>query len=656
MGYMGYAAFTALLCALVSSIIFSRRPTRKHAMPPHSNEHPHRLDNGANTPLLAAATQCDLKGVQRGLLSIEDVAPLLAADFETGSTALHRACECTDDQHIIGLVEALASACAGRTACLDARDDAGRTPLSRCVDTVTWMEEGSAWEGAVKLLLVSHADPDIPDAYGRTPLMMAARGKLPSMVNLLVKYGADIEARDVHGNTAMLFAVEWFGQTATASVRLVAGENPRQIAGSYGFQGVEEACAKALESASAGTHGEKSDARADSVTRALIQCGFLTRIANALVSAGARVDATNLRGETALHVAHPAMLRNLREHFVSLMVGAGKDREAEWAAAMRTESTLGRKPSLTNSWATRMTLPPFPETALSTKHKSLRCDIPSVHVSDLDPAHFRKDFLGKNRPLLVLDGVEPAVTQRKNSNQWDRARKTWANGAWLRKESGALKVTMGTIPYPAQFAVPFEDVSLERFISDPALGGNGGGGLAEPAPRSYLFHKIDLLQQPELHDALGREVSATLRNFSGALGGGALFLEAAQIYYGRPGTGAPMHFHSNAINILLKGSKKWFLLPPGTARMSSKHPLLWDGGAEGEYTGALTCEQPVGSFMFIPRGWSHAVINTASEETIGAAVEFVDMGSREAKGAFLRRVRHSSAFAVGQDLHRVFPI
>ena len=72
-------------------------------MPPHSNEHPHRLDNGANTPLLAAATQCDLKGVQRGLLSIEDVAPLLAADFETGSTALHRACECTDDQHIIGL-------------------------------------------------------------------------------------------------------------------------------------------------------------------------------------------------------------------------------------------------------------------------------------------------------------------------------------------------------------------------------------------------------------------------------------------------------------------------------------------------------------------------------------------------------------------------
>ena len=69
-------------------------------MPPHSNEHPHRLDNGANTPLLAAATQCDLKGVQRGLLSIEDVAPLLAADFETGSTALHRACECTDDQHI----------------------------------------------------------------------------------------------------------------------------------------------------------------------------------------------------------------------------------------------------------------------------------------------------------------------------------------------------------------------------------------------------------------------------------------------------------------------------------------------------------------------------------------------------------------------------
>ena len=86
--------------------------------------------------------------------------------------------------------------------------------------------------------------------------------------------------------------------------------------------------------------------------------------------------------------------------------------------------------------------------------------------------------------------------------------------------------------------------------------------------------------------------------------------------------------------------------------MSRTHPMLW---GDKEYPGALACNQPEGSFMFVPRGWSHAVINTASE-TVGAAVEFVDLGSKEAKDSFIGRVHRSPPYAIAQDLHRTFPI
>ena len=59
----------------------------------------------------------------------------------------------------------------------------------------------------------------------------------------------------------------------------------RQIVMSYGFDGVRKACASALESAR--VEGEGTDVHADSITRALIKCEFLTRIANLLISAGA---------------------------------------------------------------------------------------------------------------------------------------------------------------------------------------------------------------------------------------------------------------------------------------------------------------------------------------------------------------------------------
>jgi hypothetical protein len=36
-----------------------------------------------------------------------------------------------------------------------------------------------------------------------------------------------------------------------------------------------------------------------------------------------------------------------------------------------------------------------------------------------------------------------------------------------------------------------------------------------------------------------------------------------------------MHYHCDAINVLIRGRKRWFLQPPAHATYSKMHPLLW---------------------------------------------------------------------------------
>ena len=439
------------------------------------------------------------------------------------------------------------------------------------------------------------------------------------------------------------------------------------------------------------------DAGSDAVTRALVDCTFFTRIANALLSAGARVDTKNARGETALHVAHPFMVGSMRKHLVTL---AGKkkgdtnkrksERWQHWRAAMRTISMSGRVPSVSDTWATRTRMRRVEKAAAAAVvgkgvgaspgalagNDGLRCDIPTVHASDLTPERFMREFLGENRPVLVLDGTritsvavesfaaeseehDDATARQGNfasENSWESARRTWLDEDWLKREAGHQRVVSGTIPYPRQFNVPHEHDSLSNFLisSSPLKGEEEAAGRV---PKPYLFHSIDL-QRP-WDEVLGDEISQNLGNFSSALGdGGAYLFETAQFYHGGAGSGAPMHFHGNAINALLKGAKKWTLLPPGAARYSRKHPVQWQSAApEGEYPGALVCHQPAESFMFVPKGWSHAVLNTAeASRTVGVAVEFVFMGSRRVKEEFLGLVRNASRWSARLGLQKAMAI
>ena len=111
-----------------------------------------------------------------------------------------------------------------------------------------------------------------------------------------------------------------------------------------------------------------------------------------------------------------------------------------------------------------------------------------------------------------------------------------------------------------------------------------------------------------------------------------------QFYLGPALSGAPFHHHGPAFNMLLHGVKLWTITPPGRDLYSSMHPLEWSiaGGTAGvdfpynETTsqphqdslyddGPCEIDQRTGDVVFIPRHWSHQVINLA--ESVGVAIE-----------------------------------
>ena len=61
----------------------------------------------------------------------------------------------------------------------------------------------------VDFLIQHHADVNVPDYFGRTPLYIAAQGGEKPMVELLLANHADIDAKDNDGDTPLALAVKY---------------------------------------------------------------------------------------------------------------------------------------------------------------------------------------------------------------------------------------------------------------------------------------------------------------------------------------------------------------------------------------------------------------------------------------------------------------
>ena len=265
------------------------------------------------------------------------------------------------------------------------------------------------------------------------------------------------------------------------------------------------------------------------------------------------------------------------------------------------------------------------------------CDIAELSraaAMRMTPATFLEHFFLRGRPV-VLRGLARGWPQR--AGRWTRA--------GLLAEAQRLpflNLSGLSIPFACVFGCPGVAAdkgraSLRSHVLALGRGANSSSGADEPPPYIFeapgaeaaqLFRDLPLL--PALVEArvpLGGDYSGAAGflavrplQSSGPEGSAPPMHPGAvtpQFFLGGAGTGAPLHFHEAAVNVLAFGRKDWLLLPPSLAAFSTQPARRLFAGPPPP--GALRCTQMAGDIVFVPEAWAHATLNTRT--SVGHALE-----------------------------------
>merc|ERR1712129_606377 len=198
----------------------------------------------------------------------------------------------------------------------------------------------------------------------------------------------------------------------------------------------------------------------------------------------------------------------------------------------------------------------------------------------------------------------------------------WGREA-LSEMAGDDQAFVSPIPYGQDFGSrdPSVQVTLSRFLEVEAR------LFAPSGAPYYYFAAVDDVSHPRLASLL-RETLGLPEQLPAPFA--SFHVTELQFALGDAGSGSPMHFHHDAINILLSGRKRWWLVPPALAAMSRTHPQACAATADAEAGSTKIVNglvmpteviQEPGDILYIPDLWGHAVLNL-EDTTVAAAVEF----------------------------------
>jgi hypothetical protein len=79
-------------------------------------------------------------------------------------------------------------------------------------------------------------------------------------------------------------------------------------------------------------------------------------------------------------------------------------------------------------------------------------------------------------------------------------------------------------------------------------------------------------------------------------------LDSIHFFWGSKNSGAPLHIHADAINLVVHGEKKWFVYPPLQSLYSRKHISRWlaeDYAKMNDEERPLECTQRAGTHIYL---------------------------------------------------------
>eukprot|EP01079_Euglenida_sp_SAG-EU17-18_P007791 gene7791-1396_t len=261
------------------------------------------------------------------------------------------------------------------------------------------------------------------------------------------------------------------------------------------------------------------------------------------------------------------------------------------------------------------------------------------HMVDL----FVERYLSIGLPVLIAGNVGGEGSWLPKA--FVKASRQSFNRKQLLAHARDHPVTTGRFPYAANFGRPEATGPLSNYIGYLAQVRTNTSRLTAPPPPVVPAgdaSQVDIqtppgdiravlleLHQPQYHFAHVHENShpmlpqalhsslPSLLNPRGALNATSAHW---QISIGPPLSGAPVHFHNQAINHLVYGRKLWFLFPPRHAQWSIVPIHEWLLANPAALSNAVICLQEAGDTVFVPSGWGHGVLNL--QDSLGFAIEF----------------------------------
>lgn len=387
---------------------------------------------------------------------------------------------------------------------------------------------------------------------------------------------------------------------------------------------------------------------AKDIRHAHATCGYTGVILKQLLSALIRppfkvidssrravLDARDSLGQTALHAAAEVDATDA----VALLLSSGADAEivtlsgllaldmAEASGATSSAQLLNAReveaPSLhlddpcTESASCNLPVQVAPEAESggwrteSETSEVAQLAVAGCHDVDFRPSmkwpEFLSEYVSKKRPLLLNASLEGSAAELR----WSRES--------LLSHYGDSIVNVGAIPYAAKFGFRHAErnARLEEFVQNEMGDAKRDAEWRLGMHRPYVFASSDTLDA-----SIGRDTGSFV-----VLNKSESRIENFQWYIGPRGSGAPLHFHGNALNYLAYGQKFWVLVPPENATYMRQSLSTWlheNSSLPWSTVGGvpvLRCVQDAGSTLYVPAGWGHGVINT--QESVGFAKEFI---------------------------------
>lgn len=235
-----------------------------------------------------------------------------------------------------------------------------------------------------------------------------------------------------------------------------------------------------------------------------------------------------------------------------------------------------------------------------------RCDIEEFHGTL--PSH--TDFLSilyRGRPVIFRGGALGGVIRK-----------------WLKKDTflqrhGRQFVEVASIPYASSFGVDSKRKSLLEVANVASSLPNeleasslSLSVLSSHVEQNYAFTTVlqDKLKEdcPPPPFLLPTSAESDSPSTSPLTTPSHKVTYEMQFYLGPAGSGAPPHFHGNAVNTLAYGEKRWFLFPP-TSAFYTTTPAISFVASDERVNASLQCTQRAGDIIFVPSLWGHAVLN-----------------------------------------------